>query len=239
MTFTLKLLNDFYSQSRNPDAQSQLIDVINIRKDGFGPDYPPGHLPIDAFDFVGRHFILYKTVESREIPVATWRHTSAKQAENYRITPPFLCTVGEPSLLRHKHAIEERLALDKQKSKDTVYMGAFSISKPWRQEAGVSEIAKELGIATMIQDINHHDTRYLSGATLRFKINILLEQAGFERIQDHCGELPEFKKTSACNETIALYELITPSFWAIECLEKYESAISGILESNTPMAIAA
>lgn len=236
-------LDHFYDQSSDPEAQHFFAELIVIRKEGYGPDYPSHFLPMDTVDFIATHHLFCVEENGQLEPVGAFRNLSLKRAEYYGLTLPILRLVHESGSKPHIQWVESLLESHRRTKKDLMYSSSLVIKKEFRKNRQECQNILDLTSCMTHFDLNRFNIGItIGGSALRFKTKPLFEKWGYRASKNPDGsELGPLQKKSAGHELVQLMQLETMSEHTLQCLKTYAKTFETwkIFTAKTQIAEAA
>ncbi|MBI2606612.1 MAG: hypothetical protein HYW49_11100 [Deltaproteobacteria bacterium] len=219
----LVTLDNAYCAATQPLAKTMFGELLCLRAEGYGSEYPPSFLPLDAADYVVWHHLFCVEEATRLIPVAGFRQVSLKRCDFYQIKMPLLKTAEDANAHRHLLALNAIFSESRQEDMDAVYSAGLTIKKHYRGIRELSAFVRELGAALTYADMLERAVHsYVCAAVLRFKTNIWFQDVGYRPLELNGETLSIIHKVSAGNEPMLLMHLTEISDWAKSCREKHE-----------------
>lgn len=215
------VLDNFYSNMEDARSREFFLEMLQIRKDGYGPDYPERHLPIDGADFIARHNIICISQSSNLYPVATFLNVDIARYQYYHLSFPILNAAKAIQSAIHINAVESILNQNKHATDKLGYFGGFTIRKQIRRNQALSKKIKELVVGTLYSDFikNNYIGAFTAGVP-RFKTDQVWIKAGYNMLKYNEVALPVMPKFNAEGEPLTLMYAEKMSEWSQQCFEE-------------------
>lgn len=219
----LVTLDNAYRSATQPLAKTMFGELIGLRAEGYGAEYPPSFLPLDSADYVVWHHLFCIEEATRLKPIAGFRQVSLKRCDFYQIKMPLLKTAEDASADKHLMALNTIFSESRAKNSDAVYSAGLTIKKHYRGIKELSTLVRELGAALTYADMLERAVQtYVCAAVLRFKTNVWFQDVGYRPLALNGETLSIIHKVSAGGEPMLLMHLTEISDWAKSCREKHE-----------------
>lgn len=235
--FKIVVLDNPYQCFNEPWVKCLFAEMVELRLNAYGPDYPKSFLPMDLVDYVARHYLICEENINGgpPVPFAGFRHISLQRLDYYDLPMPLLTAAQKSGAHAHEQALCNMIQRHRENGTNLVYSSSFTIKKSYRKREGLSAFIREL-VAALIFDEYRTDqvSEIVCGSALRFKTRDYFEQIGFNSLNDANGaELPVFLK-GKIREQITLMRLEQTSQWSQECLEKHLKLIQNKILFSVP-----
>ncbi|MGZ5279528.1 MAG: hypothetical protein ACXWC9_06280, partial [Pseudobdellovibrionaceae bacterium] len=86
----LKSPFQIWTQLENDTFKDLFHDMVRLKLQGYGLEYPRGVLPVDTSDFIATHLLVCKEEGSRLRPIMGFKTTSFADCEHHQIAFPAL-----------------------------------------------------------------------------------------------------------------------------------------------------
>ena len=83
-------LDNFNRNFADPQAQELFMGMIQLRREGYGPEYPESYLPFDGADYYCWHHLVCRRTNKGLEPIAGFRQVPLSRADYHHETMPLL-----------------------------------------------------------------------------------------------------------------------------------------------------
>lgn len=217
-------LDNAYRAAADSELARNLFgELIRLRSEGYGPEYPETFLPVDKADYVIWHHLYCIEEEGKLIPVSGFRQVSLKRCDFYNIRVPLLETAESAQSSDHVNALNEIFSHHRSRDTDVVYSAGLTTRHQYRGNKELSLFIREMGAALTYADMLERGVSALvCAAILRFKTHLWFKTVGYNPLTLAGKELSAIKKPSAGDEPMLLMHLTQVSDWAKECFSKHK-----------------
>lgn len=221
-------LNNFYRSVHDELARRLFVEMLRLKAEGYGPDYPEGFLPIDSTDYVVTHHLICREESGAFVPVAGLRQAHLSVCDHYSFTLPFLALVEEAAGWDQAKVLRGMINDHRVTGKTFISSGGFTIRRDLRSDVASSAYFCELIAAlTCMDHVEHGGATMIGGGVVRFKTEKFWGRVGYAPIQTAGRVLPPVHVATANGEVVIAMSLEKPSDWAWNCYEKHRSTLSG------------
>lgn len=223
--------NPYLCAPQSPLARDLYGELLRLRAEGYGPEYPSSFLPLDKADYISWHHLYCLEEEGRFVPIAGFRQVPLKRCDFYQIDMPLLETVKRAGADMHMRALENIIKQHRNNVADMVYSSGLTIRKPYKGNKDLSFFIREMGAAlTYVDMLEHCVGTLVTGAVIRFGTHIWFQNVGYEPLTWRGDVLPPIRKDSAGGEPMLLMHLSKISDWSKACLEKYRQPLKSRIQ---------
>lgn len=234
MSLRLVTIENFYLNRRDPLAREMFLQMVDVRAEGYGPDYPPNFLPLEAADYVSRQHLICEEPSSGELKaIVGLRVSDLSVLDFYGLKVPLLHSAEVSDATRHVEALRRLIESHRRFGRPLWNNSYFTIRKHLRtakSREGMREFLKTLKEFMMAVNnfelLQRPSGGMVTGAVPRFKTLEPYLQLGCERIEFEGEALGSFTNKGAAGEpTIPLY-MQKVTAWGTALYEKYSDQIA-------------
>jgi len=183
-------IHNFYKSCTNRLVKELFGEMLLVKQEGYGPDYPESFLPLDSSDFVATHHLLCLEAWGSLEPIAGLRHCVQSVCEPYHVISPLLALVEDAGQEPHISQLRRLIREHRESGRELISSGGFTIKKAKRTDRALSTLLKELVVALMCDDHwKHGNATLIGGGVIRFKTEQLWERSGYKPLLSPEGPL--------------------------------------------------
>ena len=90
MQLRIVTLQNYYNSTHDDEAKHLFHQVAQLRREGYGPDYPSFFLPLDKADFIAQNHLFCVEEGGSLQAIGGFRNVSLGTLDRYRLTLPLL-----------------------------------------------------------------------------------------------------------------------------------------------------
>lgn len=220
----LVTLDNAYHTSENPLSKEAFWGIIQLRAEGYGPDYPKTYLPLDAVDYVCRHHLICYENEGVLFPIGAYRQVLLKTCDFYGLKMPLLSMAEASQAETHCRALNQLFEDHRARGIPLSYSAGMTIRKNLRADKELSALFRELVMATHYQDsLEYGALNSLCAAVMRFKTHLWFEGIGYQALKYQGLGLSPLPNAVVDNNLMAMLFLEGVPEGFKNCYEKHKS----------------
>ncbi|MGK5085055.1 hypothetical protein WDW37_17335 [Bdellovibrionota bacterium FG-1] len=208
-----------YDTIQNEQTQGLFAKLAALKIAGYQAEYPYGALPLDTTDFIAVHLLLCEERSGNLLPLMGFKSVTAKRCAIHNIPFPAHGVLRGNDLPEYEKALDEIISTSRSKGQEIAYNSSLTVHPDARHDKQLRQLCTDMTVALFVKYYQEYKIpNVIAAATLRFKVQVVKEFAGFEYLSLNGSPLPPFDCKPFFGEKVALMHLRQfrdeAKFWA-------------------------
>jgi hypothetical protein len=222
---------------QEPRIEHLFHQIIDVKLQGYGAEYPYGVIAVDGTDFVATHIAVCEEKGGRFEPLLAYKSISLERCLNFKQTFPALALARAAKSFGHVRVLTDLVKRYEQAPSRLRYCSAFTIRPELRKDRELTGFLKNLLAGVHVNLIK--DTGAIEALTcgvVRFRVDKLWESWGYHALSAGEQPLPSIRQVSLDGEEVKMYRLVSARFseHAERCAEEYAAFWQNRVVIDTP-----